>query len=206
MTRTSVRTAVNQDLENNSAFFPEETLNNAIQEGYDEVATYCGLLEKRTLLPLLANTTYYDFSSLYADFYSVSKIYNRTTKRWLDPKPREWLDNLREDWETMVGEPRWFTQISAKYVAIVPRHTTIVGVCDIFYLAQAPTINDDTVIQLPRESEQILENFSLTQCMEIAKEFGKASKFDIQYEILLEKLRRNMSSRATPDRLYTLRG
>lgn len=207
MNRATVRTAIRLNIEDQGSFYSDNDLNSAIQECYKIYINESNVIEKKVTLSFTDDLVYYDMSALVSDYLIPLALFNNVNRTWLDAKSRVWLDGYRLDWETATGEPRWFTVVNHKLIALVPHQPTTTGTFDLHYLAFAPTLtNDTTLIRVLLESEHIFELYAQFYLMLQAREFNKAKMNFQEFEKEIKKAINLASSRGLPARQYTLGG
>jgi hypothetical protein len=168
-------------------FFDDETINQLINDGYQEVASRCRCIIKSAQLQQIARNPYYDFIKLgVSDYLGVIGIFNQDTQFWLrdDISIRDY-DRLRRNWEIWTGQPQFWTPHSLQYVAIAPNLTitTYRNLFTVWYWAQAPQlINDTDVPLIATDKQTMLEFYATAECLEDAKEFNKATDYWAMYE------------------------
>jgi hypothetical protein len=167
-------------------FYTDTDITNSLQDGVDEVETYCGSVIKSTNYPKLL-TLYYDWSVAIPDLLSIIGIWDYTNKRWLDPKSSRELDEMRWDWERWRGTPIYYCTINNRYTALVPWPSSVTGVYLILYKSIPNTISNAYVPAIPDSIISILENYSTGDMQEQAKEFTKAKSWREKYFAQLPK-------------------
>lgn len=162
-------------------YYTSSDVNEAIQDGYDDVAALTGCIQKSTNINV-ANTTYYDMLTLIPDFFALVAAYNNTTLRWILFDNLKTFDNVRIDWETWGGMQPMFGSISNfRYVTLVPILAAASGTITIFYRATAPTLafSDTPLIHL--DEQVLLEWYATADLFDQAQEFTKADKYWDKY-------------------------
>ncbi len=207
MNRLAVRTNIREIIEDQGSFYSDTDLNSAIQECYKLYINEVNVIEKRVTLNFADDLVYYDMQTLVSDYLIPVALFNNNNRSWLDARSRLWLDSYRLDWETATGEPRWFSVINHKYIALAPHQEVGVGTFDLHYLAFAPTINSDrTSIQVLAESEHIFEIYTQFYLMLQAREFNKAKMSLREFENQIKSAIKLAQSRGLPSRQYRLGG
>lgn len=206
MTRVDFQTRL-QNQFNNTAYYDVTSMNDSIQDGYDEVAARTGIIYKSVVLPFTKNTTYYDMISLIGDYVGLVAIFNDVIKRWLIPTSVKHLDQVRIDWETAYGTPYYFVPINFRYIAIYKKPSNInYGNMFVYYIASAPNpITDGTQIAIPDDHITALESYCIRDLWEQQQEWDKASEYAATYATNIEALRVLMKNRRNSDRQISLR-
>jgi len=199
VTRDQIADKVKRYLNDEGVFYTADDLNDAIQDGYSEVAAFTGCIFKATTINLVGNLTYYDFGSLIPDYLGVTAIFNPTTKRWLSPTNLRLLEEIRDDWELAIGNPFVFWPVNFRFVAIYPKLTISSGTLYVFYRATADTLDGTTTPQIPEENQSVLENYVQCDLQEQAEEFTKAKLEFATYISGIKELKQAQRSFRFPD-------
>lgn len=205
MNRATLRTNIRLNIEDQGSFYTDGDLNSAIQECYQLYINEVNVIEKKVTLDFEDDLVYYDLSALVNDYLIPTALFSNVNKTWLDARSRLWLDGYRLDWETSTGEPRWFSVINHKLIALVPHQETATGTFDLHYLAFAPTLtNDTTLIKVLSESEHIFEIYAQFYLMMQAREFNKAKMSLQEFEREIKSAINLTQKRGLPSRQYRL--
>lgn len=204
MTPATLKAKLSVDLgDPEVTFYSEQDYYDAIQDGFDEISTFCGQINKSVEIDF-GTDVYYDFLDLISDYFSILTIFNKNTNQFLIPTSVLEMDDMRENWEIMVGEPKWFFPNGPKYVAIIPHQETADGSMVVRYRAQAPTLSSSTTIAISSEYESLLESYARMDLLDQAKEFGKSS-FEFQdYFVKLKKNSNQVKRFGYPDRRQSI--
>jgi hypothetical protein len=207
MTRIDLQARLLNYFGQNMAYYDQNTINDVIQDGIDEVMAFSGVGYNSAVIPFVPNLTYYDMRSILPDYIGVYAIFNRTMNRWMFPTSLRKLDNVRIDWETTIGTPYYFVPVSHRYLAIwMKPGAPTYGNMFILYRSSAPTIFDNTQIPIPDDHIQSLENFCITEMFEMQQEFTKAGLMLPQYQKDLDLLTTYMREKQNPSRAQNLKG
>lgn len=205
MTRVELATRI-QNYLNNTVYYQGYDLNDSIQDGIDEVVAFSGCVYKSATISFTQYTTYYDMLNILPDYIGVVAIFNNPIKRFLYPTSLKKLNQTRIDWDTVYGVPYYFVPISHRYVAIFQKPSVInYGNMFVYYIAQAPTLDDSTQIPIPDEHITALENYIINDLNEQAQEFGKCQELFPNYTNNLKSLRDLMKSKRNSDRFMDLK-
>lgn len=205
MTRDDIQLRIQNYFENNT-FFSTTDIVASIQDGYDEIVSYTGLIIKGTTLPFTANLTYYDLRTLLPDYLGVIAIFNPIPKRWMIPTSLNKLDRYRYDWETCYGMPEYFTAINHRYMAIFRKPLAAgYGNMYFYYAATAPTLGAADNILIPNDYlVETLEDYCITDLQEQQQEWNKAGNHLGAYVENLDQLRTWVKNQRMSDRTPSL--
>lgn len=206
MNRVELQTRLQNNF-NNSVYYSTDDLNQAIQDGLDEIVPFTGCVYKSAVLPFTQFTTYYDLLTLLPDYVGAIALFNSTIRRWMWPTSLRKLNQIRIDWDVCYGTPEYFVPINHRYVAIYKKPGAAhYGNLIVFYIASAPTLGDSTEIPLPDEYGTVLEDYCKADLWEQAQEWGKAGVELKNYIESIGELHTLMKSKRNRDRLPGLRG
>lgn len=188
MTRLQVRTNIRSNLQDfGITYYDDQSINDAIQDAYNEVASKCFCIVNSVTVNQIANNPYYDFQNQcgVTDYIGTIAIYNLNTMFWLrdDVSLRDY-DRLRRDWERWTGAPQFWTPHSLQYVAITPNLAQTSGEqFTLWYWGQAPTLQFDTdTFLIASDMQNLLEWYGTADKLEDAQETAKAAPFWQMYE------------------------
>lgn len=187
MTRAQIRANVRSNLADAGiTFYDDTTLNDAIQDAYNEVASKCRCIVKSATVAQVASTNYYDFSTLgISDYLGCFAIFNTATNFWLrDDLALPDFDRIRRDWELWTGAVQFWTPHSFKRVAVAPYLTQIVNeTFVVWYWATAPilTVDSDTFL-IATDMQEMLEMYATADKLEDSEELAKAEPFWKSFE------------------------
>lgn len=185
--------------------FTETALLDSIQDGYDELALLTGAIERVTTVNFQANLNYYTMSSYISDYYRPIACWNTDNNRWLDPIPySEFDDYFGGRWETLTGVPTLFTILGWETLVLARKKSTTSGNFLHFYKARADTLTLATTPTLPSELHHVLVDYAVGDLLDYNLEYTKSMKYFANYQEGLQKIKRQLNSRALPDRLHTL--
>ena len=185
-------------------YFSESDILEVIQDGYNEVVTLTGCIEKHTVSPMINDLIYYEFGIGISDFYALVGLWNSNTKRWLQARTLREARLIRVDWELMDGEPDNFIVSSYKQVAVFPTKEIATGVFIVFYNALAETLTLGSIPSIPPKHFNILENYAMSSLLEQNQEFGKAKIYYTEYVETIPKVRQAAKLLAATDRLMVM--
>lgn len=187
-------------------FFDNATVNQSVQDGYDEVLVDTQCAEGTASVPFQSSVLYYDlYNGIIPPnqfFWRISRIFNQNTNRWMPCVDSRVLDKFRFDWEAANGTP-WFGYIvNFQYLGFFPHYTSGTAKSfDILYKVGKDYLTTDAQIpQIPDEFSRILESYATADLLEIYREFTKAADYWDDYFKLKQKLIDYMPSRSMPDR------
>lgn len=203
MTRNQISAKVRDNLNDAGiTYYSEADINDSIQDGYDEVVVYCECIDKTHTLNFLANTTYYKFSDLIPDYYRPVHLRHSTLNFFLDPIPERDLFNGQDNWEIASRQERDFHILGPEYIGISGRTANPVGGITIFYKAQAPVLEGNSVPQILESFQILLEHYATADLLEQNQEYAKAQKYWKYYDIGIEKYRSKIQLLSKSDRVF----
>lgn len=203
LTRGAIIGRIQQNLfDATGTFFGPPDIAESIQDGYDDLALFTECIESTINIPFASNTIYYDLYNIIPGFYRVTKLFNKSTNRWLRVVDSRVLDKFRYDWELASGTP-WFAYIvNFQWLGFFPHYSNPVGSFDVFYKIGKDTLVDDNSIpQIAPPFNRSVEVYGTADMLEQCREFKKTIKYWDEYELLRAKLRDQTMSRMSPDRL-----
>lgn len=205
MNRIDEQARVNNFFQN-TIFYDTQSVNDAIQDGVDEICAFTGCVYKSATLVFDQYRTYYDMLSRFPDYIGVIALFNKTINRWMFPQSMKKFNQVRIDWDTAYGTPYYFCPINHRYVAIYKKPGSAnYGSFVIFYRAAAPILNNTTPIPIPDDHITALDSYAIVDLWEQQQEWGKAEEWMQTYEADLEKLRILMRNQRNRDRYMSLR-
>jgi hypothetical protein len=205
MTRTELKNRLKINFDQNSIYYTETDLDDSIQDGYDEIVAYAGVIHKATTISFTEDVSYYDFGSLISDFFALVALWNNHTQRWMFPSSFRLLDKFRDDWETVYGTPEYFVPINHRWVTVYKKPSAAgYGDMYVFYKASADTLNDESDLDIPLEHQRVLERYVTGDLHEQAEEWVKAQREFGLYVEGLGDLKTHVMNHRVPDYMYIL--
>lgn len=208
LTRLQIATRIQTNLNDGAGvFFDIPTINESIQDAYDELIVDTQCVESVFQVNFLDNHIYYDlYNGIISDntfYHRLSRIYNGQTNRWIRCVDSRVLDKFRFDWEASSGTP-WFAYIvNFQYLGFFPHYLTALGTFDIFYkIGKDYLLTDDQVLQIPQEFIRAVECYGTADLLECYQEFEKAQLYWDEYAIIKQKLMDYVPSRSLPDKVW----
>lgn len=192
MTLAQLRTNVRSNLSDSGiTFYDDNSINDALQDAYNEVAAKARCITKSATVSQVANANYYDFVSLgVTDYLGTTAIYNQSTAFWLrdDVSLRD-FDRLRRDWEMWNGDCQFWAPHSLQYIAVAPVLPIIVNEqFTLWYWAAAPTLSSDSSVPLvSTDMQPLLEFYATADLLESAEEMSKSQPYWAEYRRDLPK-------------------
>ena len=187
MTFTEMKNVIRLDLQDEGiTFYTQQDLDDSVQDAFDEIASISQCFVNKVILPFQDNLTYYNFRDLanfpnifVRDYLTTLAVFNNNTNLWLlDDKVTKDFDLDRLDWENWTGQPVWWAPCNDfNRIAIVPKLPDAVGTFDFYYVATAPTVQNDNEIQLPPDFQNLIEFYSVADLLEQAEEYSKAAEY-----------------------------
>jgi len=205
MTRDQIAANVLENLQSSGIdYYNSDDVNNAIQDGYDDVAIVTGCIQKSVNINV-ANTCYYDMLSLISDFFAIVAAYNNTTLRWILFDNLKVFDTVRIDWETWGGiQPMFGSIANFRYIALVPILAAASGTITIYYRATAPTLAFSDTPLIHVDEQVLLEWYATGDLFDQAQEFVKAEIWWDKYFKGLISYRERIGKLALSDYLPVL--
>jgi hypothetical protein len=169
MNRGEMRTKTRRKLNEASATFWTDTdINDALNEGYAEMADASEFYERQAMVPTLKGRTYYDLSLILPDtFLSPRRAYNPVTSRWLDP-----TDPLQQDhhnfvqWELTQGEPIRYLMRGNWWMGVWPKPAQDGPGMRLLYTAIPEAMSADTDEPLfPVEFHEGIPEFAISELL-----------------------------------------
>ena len=209
MTRDELASLIITNLNDSGVFNTLDEVNDAIQDGYDDLVLTHGLRPKATAINIAANKVFYDLPTIIPDFVALRAIYFSQNKRWLTSQNLKYFQSCREDWELTTGNPTDYWVANYRRVALFPHPTTSsVDTLWIFYYASAPTLtllSQD--LNIPVDSGfRALENYATSVLLTKAEEWSKAEAYEMQAQEDSEECKLFRNYLKSPDYQDGLRG
>ncbi len=209
MTRDELASLIIVNLNDSGVFHDLSEINDAIQDGYEDLVLTHGLRPKANAINATANLTFYDLVTLIPDFVALRAIYHHPTKRWLVSQNLKYLQSCRDNWELAVGNPTDFWVANYRRFALFPHPTvTTENALWIFYYAAAPELtNPAQDLNIPVDSGfRALENYTTSVLLTKAEEWTKAEAYEAQAQEDSEECLTFRNSLKRPDYIDGLRG
>lgn len=181
MTRGELKTIIKKNLDDvGSVFYDDTSLNDSLQDAYDDIAFLTQFNFKSTTLNWKAKN-YWDFKNdeAVSDYLGTIAIFNNRTNFWLrDDLALRHFDRIRRDWENWRGNTIFWAPVNYRYIAIAPYEQSPTGTFDLKYAAIAPTFTADSDTNLVSSDMQDLFTwYGTADQLESAEEFAKAGIF-----------------------------
>lgn len=204
MTRGEIKNNIRTNLADNGVVnYSEDTLNDSLQDAYDDIAVLTQYNVKEATINWQNNLSYYNFPLLgVVDYLMPIAIFNNVTNRYLrDDLSLRDFDRIRRDWENWTGTPMFWAPsdpysvgIAAKYVGAVTSGAfepfsfssafyigtgfASLGSFQLIYSATAPQFVDDTSVpQIATDVQNLFEFYSTADMLEQFEEFTKADEY-----------------------------
>jgi hypothetical protein len=209
MTRDELAALIITNLNDSGVFNTLEEVNDAIQDGYEDLVLTHGLRPKATAINIAANKVFYDMPTIIPDFVALRAIYFSSNKRWLTSQPLKYLQSCRDDWELTTGNPTDYWVANYRRVALFPHPTSSsVDTLWIFYYASAPTLTLSAQdLNIPVDSGfRALENYATSVLLTKAEEWSKAEAYEAQAQEDSEECKLFRNYLKSPDYQDGLRG
>jgi len=205
MTRDEIKERVKENLyDSGMVNFDSESLDDSIQDGYDEIALLSGCVEKIATLGLVGNLTYYKVTDYVTNYFRPIAIWNNQTNRWLEPLSYKEIGELHGRWETVNGSVIAFTPIGFEYIAIFRKPATTSGTLLLFYKATADTLAGGTTPTIPSSDVNILEDYATADSLDQILEYEKSIRYFTDYQTKIKEIIRKLNSRNMSDRIMVM--
>lgn len=181
-------------------------INPAIQDGYNLVAGLCETIEDQQTINWVGELVYYDFSTRLTDYLRIFGIYNNNTNRWLQPVTYLDLWKLRDNWELANGEPIYYIPIDYKTVAFFPVLGTSTGTMTVMFKKKAPTLTANSIPIIPIEHHNVLETYATGDLLDQIQEWTKALEYMGMMNDSIDKIRKVLRERMSPNYVYFKQG
>lgn len=183
-----------------------QDLNDSVKDAYDDIVVNTQCIVKKVTLNYIANLTYYDLSSLVADYLVCVAIYDVFNKFWLDDDMtvRD-FEFVRRDWELAKSTPKNWAALDHKHVAIFPKYADITGkTFDLYYWATSPSVVDSDIPLVPLDFHKLIPDYSTADLLESYEEFTKANLFWAKYYADFAELKRRIKNLSHSDLLFKI--
>lgn len=212
------RGQIKTDIRNNLADagiinYDENTLNDSLQDAYDDIAVITQYNVKEITLNWVSGLSYYNFPLLgVTDYLMPVGIFNNVTNLWLrdDLNLRD-FDRIRRDWENWQGTPQFWAPSDPNSIAVAAKYigTVVSGAFDPFsftnafdigsgfanlgsfklvYSAIAPQWTDDfNVPEIATDVQNLFEFYSTADLLEQFEEYTKADEYWQKYWSSIEE-------------------
>ena len=205
--RAQVRNAVLKNLDSEGLrHFKAENVNDAIQDGYHEVAALVLPFDSMAEVNVLGKTPYYDFYSLINNYIGTFAIYGSAIDNWLDFDSVKGFDQTSDRWECETGNPRNFAVINFRYIAINPVPVSDEGKITVYYHTLPSDLDDSVNLEFEEIEPDTLENYATADLLEQSEEFGKAQRYREDYMKAITRGQRLSHARDAKDRILQLWG
>lgn len=207
MTRDEVTSQVQRQLDDLSASFfsAADDINPSIQDGYNLIVSLCETLESSATVSFVNNLVFYNLQTYISDYLRVFGIFNNNTRRWLWPMSQLDMLRIRNDWELMVGEPRYFVPIDHRTMAIAPTQGTASGNMTILYKGRANTLSGNSTPAIPQEWHKVLRDYAVDDLLDQCQEWTKAMMFFERWNFGIDEIRKVLRNRSLPNQIYIKR-
>jgi hypothetical protein len=204
MTRADLELRLTNHFEN-STYYESGDLSASIQDGYDELCAYTGILYGSTTVAFTQDKTYYDLITLIPGLLAVVAIFNSTTRRWLIPVSHAALEVEGSNWNTVFGAPDLFTVLSHRFISIFPKPSiTSYGDMVVYYKRSAPAIGSADAFLVEDEHVRVIEQYCISDLQAQAQEWTKSTKEFMAYVQAIEQMRITVQS-LSKDRIRGLK-
>ena len=207
LTLSDIRSRVRTRFEASSTTrWSNADVNDAINDGIEELAEATGYYERYVSVPLKEARTYYDLRAFGDETpLSVTGVWHEAGNRWLEPAAH--TDIQFSEWEDTPGNPiMWFTR-GAWWLGIWPRPSSEPDEwIRVYFTGIPPRMAEDGegVHQLPEEFVPAVEEYTLYELYQREGETQKCLYWWAKYKAREEDLRRHMAHRVSRVRTGTI--
>lgn len=206
--KTEVFRKLNES-ESSPAFWSEADVEEALNEGYAEMADATEFYERYCNIPMLSGRTYYNLKNILPDtFLSPRRCWNTVTSRWLRPSDtREQDFHTYVQWELTFGQPQAYLMRGNWWLGVWPRPDADDRELRFYYSAIPPEMSDDDdEPDFPREFHPGVVDYALYDLTAQDKEPKKALALWASYLGHEKGLRQYANERIAYDRMSGLKG
>jgi len=207
MTLQEMRTETRRYLdEATNVFFTDQDIDDALNDGWEELADAAEWAEREATITLKTHRTYYDLSTVLADsFLSLRRCWNTQTQRWLVPvDPRE-LDEGYRQWELNTGPPQKYFIRGLWWLGVWPAPPADSLGLRIYYTAVPPKLTMNSAEPaVPIEYQQSLIDFALGRLLAQERETKKSIQHFKLYGDLEAEFAQFVDKRQGLDRIDVL--
>lgn len=203
-TRADNALAVRENLDDlGISFYSSTDINDSLQDAYNKFCALTGCIVKSTHYPILSQP-YWNLGASIPNYLYTVGLWNYGMNKWMEAKPRRFLDNIRWDWELWTGNPFYFCPIDFRRIVVAPSLPAPSGVVYLLYKAKAPIMSDATVPLIPNQIEHILEWYATADLLEQAKEYNKAAEYWAEWRRGINVANQNIHNPAQSDRMHAM--
>jgi hypothetical protein len=190
-------------------YFMESDVEEALNEGYEEISDSTEWLEEHETLSIRNRKTYYDLTTeLASEILTLRRVYNNQTSAWMRHASYTDLDLYTyRRWEETIGEPHHVFTRGAWWMGIHPKQSADIGSLDVWFTAIPPRMTlDSESPAFPREFHWALVEFAVYDLLGQDGETRKALLHWAEYRKLEEALRRHVAGRVSMARTGVMGG
>jgi hypothetical protein len=206
MTRDQIQTRVAENLYDEGLInFTNETINDSIQDGYDQVALLTGCIENITEVNWTGNKSYYYMPDLITDFYYTIGIWNNKNNSWLEPIQFKGLAAyLGVRWETYTGTPQVFCPLGYGWLAFARKYADTDDSMQVFHTETADTLSGSTTPTIPEGLDRVLIEYATGDLLDQHLEYTKSMEWFEKYMETVKEIHTHVNKRNTYDRYLIL--
>lgn len=186
--------------------FTQDDLFDSAKDCYEILALTTQCIEKQFTLNTLAETPYYDVSSLVPDYYRPIAIFNVISQRWLDPVAFSTIKDYSYRWESMRANPRVWCPMATRDIILHPTPPDADMQFIVYY--KAYLLHDNVSLsdtpQIPFEELNAFEYYIKSDLYDIDLEFTKSSEWWDKFERKIPAIKKKVFRRSWPDRILAL--
>ena len=125
-------------------FASEADIEQAINEGYQEISDATEWCERWQTIDLLRERPYYDLRTVVGpSLLAISAAYHEDNNRWLVPTSLHELDGIDRRWEARIGPPERLLTRGLWWLGYWPRAGSDSGTIKQYYISLPDALADD---------------------------------------------------------------
>lgn len=191
-------------------FWSEDDVDEAINEGYEELADAAEFHESHLTIKKLSERTYYDMRAIpQRKFLRPSRCFNPQTNKWLDPISLNDLDlRTYRRWEEIaIGEPESQFMRGLWWFGVFPQASEDGVFLRLYYIGLPDPLEEDwDEPEFAKEFHPALEEYALYDLLSQDGETQLALERWKEFLGYQAALTDSMQTRANPDRIRVIRG
>jgi hypothetical protein len=206
-----MRTEVRRRLDESTVsadFWTDADIDDAINEGYEEISDATEWYETFAILSLYSNQTYYDLRTYLGEtFLTPRRTFNNTTHRWLSACDVRDLDfRTSIQWELNTGEPEHQMLRGLWWLGLYPKKGDDAGTLKFYFTGIPQPLTSYDEPGFPHEFQRALVEYALCELLAQAAETKKALAHWAKYQEFEVRFYNYVRNRISLDRVGGFRG